>query len=153
MPEAYNLMNPHGIFPVSTWVNFKFVRSFCLEETMAVWPVTCFGWKPQLLIPDHFTSDLPTSRWQVKKAPYSLAHGHAGVVRWAARGNTPLVGSQGRTRDPPRGKSVTYPLGHGGVCAFFRSYCIEDRVIIDRDITRVYSIFIHCVWKVLIECN
>ena len=87
---------------------------------MTVWPVICFGWKPPLLIPDHLTSDLPAPRCHVKKAPYSLVHGHGGVVWWAARGITPLAGSQGRTRDPPRGKPVTYPLGHGAVWAFFR---------------------------------
>ena len=44
-PEAFELMLPHGSVPKFsfTLVNFEFGRDFRLEETVAVWPVTCFG--------------------------------------------------------------------------------------------------------------
>ena len=35
------------------WASFEFGRNFRLDETMAVWPVSCFGWKPPVLIPSH----------------------------------------------------------------------------------------------------
>ena len=97
----------------TTWVNFEFVRNFHLEETVAAWPVSCFRWKPPLLIPSHLTSGLPAPRWFVNKAPQSLAHCHASVVWWAATGNITPCRVCWQTQDLPRGKPVPWPLGHG----------------------------------------
>ena len=36
-----------------------------------------------------------------------------GVVWWAARGITPIMGFQGQIQDLPHVKPVTHPLGHG----------------------------------------
>ena len=43
-----------------------------LEEIVALWPVSCFGWKPLLLIPSHFTSGLPLRRWYWTGRPSPL---------------------------------------------------------------------------------
>ena len=56
-----------------TWLNLESGRSFCLEETVAVWPVSGFGWKPPLLTPSHLTSGLPPT-WYVNRVRQSLAH-------------------------------------------------------------------------------
>ena len=52
---------PHGSVPWLRfiWINFEFGRNCRFEETVAVWPVSCFGWKPPLFIPSHLTSGLP----------------------------------------------------------------------------------------------
>ena len=68
-------------FKVHTkYVNFEFGRKFRLVETVATWPVTCFGWKPLLLIRSHFTSGLLALTWYVNKVPQSLAHCDAPYV-------------------------------------------------------------------------
>ena len=53
--EAFELTLPQESVPYLcfTWTNFEFGRNFCLNETVTVWPVGCFGWKTPLLIPGH----------------------------------------------------------------------------------------------------
>ena len=88
-PEAFESMLPYGdILLLSfTWVNFEFGRNFRHEQIVAVWPVSCFRWKPLLLIPSHLTSGLPGPRGYRNKVPQFLAHCHVSVVWWAAMGN------------------------------------------------------------------
>ena len=50
----------------------EFRRDFRLEETVAVWPVTCFGWKPPLLIPSHNSQHLDGT-WTRRPSPLPTA--------------------------------------------------------------------------------
>ena len=93
-------------------MNFEFWRDFRLEETVEVWPVSCFGWKPPLLIPSYLTSGLPAPRRYVNKTPQSITHWHASVYVEQPRGITSLAGFREQTQDLPRGNPVTWPLGH-----------------------------------------
>ena len=63
-----------SLFKVHTKVKFGLGRKFRLVETVTTWPVTCFGWKPLLLIRSHLTSGLLALRWYSNKVPQSLAH-------------------------------------------------------------------------------
>ena len=45
------------------WGNFEFGINFRLQETVTMGPVSCFGWKPPLLISSHLSSEKANTLW------------------------------------------------------------------------------------------
>ena len=103
-----------------------------------MWPVTCFGWKPPLIIPSH--KWLPAPRWYVNKAPQSLAHCHASVVWWAATGNNTPCRVPGANPGPSAWQACDLPLGHGS-CSMLN----EAR---SDDVINKFHIWASTSWKI-----
>ena len=121
------------------------VWSFRPEETVAVWPVSCFRWKPPLPTPSH-SSGLLVPRWYVNNTPQSLAHCHASVVWKTASHNDNLAGIPGLNPGPSGGKPVTKPLGHGS-CSYSMSFVFRILAVF-HIVNASQSVTLWCILRI-----